>query len=198
MMEYSASSVKYLLWFMETKDTVRLLQNHSMTELREIILQENVYQQKSKNRIINEFGCIKRRIEAVPEELMQQLLVTDVGTAKLITLISAMASDRMLFELVYEVIREKMRLGEDVFTEADLNIFFGRKQEQDEKVAKWTETTVKKLKTSYTKFLSEAGLLTLDEKKEKHIAKPYIEDELRTVLLKNNMQDYLYALTGEQ
>lgn len=198
MMEYSASSVKYLLWFMETKETVRLLQNHNMTELREIVLQDNVYQQKSKDRIINEFGCIKKRIEAVPEELMRLLLVTDVGTAKLITLISAMASDRMLFELVYEVIREKMRFGEDAFRDADLNMFFGRKQDQDEKVAGWTEATVKKLKSSYTRFLLESGLLVVNENKEKHIAKPYIEDELRTMLLKNNMQDYLYALTGEQ
>lgn len=198
MMEYSASSVKYLLWFMETKETVRLLQNHNMTELREIVLQDNVYQQKSKDRIINEFGCIKKRIEAVPEELMRLLLVTDVGTAKLITLISAMASDRMLFELVYEVIREKMRFGEDAFGDADLNMFFGRKQDQDEKVAGWTEATVKKLKSSYTRFLLESGLLVMNENKEKHIAKPYIEDELRMVLLRNNMQDYLYALTGEQ
>ena len=129
---------------------------------------------------------------------MKLLLTTDVNTAKLITLISAMASDRMLFELVYEVVREKMRLGENEFKEADLNIFFGRKQEQDANVAKWSEATVKKLKATYTKFLKEAGILAIDDKKVKRISKPYIEDELRAVLLRNNMQDYLYALTGEQ
>ena len=197
-MEYSAGSVKYLLWFMETKETVRLLQNHDMKEVHDIVIQENIYQQKAESRIISEFGCIKRRIEAVPEELMSLLLTTDVNTAKLITLISAMASDRMLFELVYEVVREKLRLGDSEFKEADLNIFFGRKQDQDEKVAKWTEATVKKLKSTYTRFLIEAGLLTVDENKSKRIVKPYIEEELRAVLIKNDMRDYLYALTGEQ
>lgn len=197
-MEYSAGSVKYLFWFMETKETVRLLQDHNIDEVHDIVLQDNVYQQKAENRIISEFGCIRRRIESVPEELMQMLLTTDLNSAKLITLISAMASDRMLFELVYEVFREKLRLGEDEFKESDLNIFFGRKQDQDEKVAKWTEATVKKLKSTYTKFLLEAGILTIDDKKVKRIVKPYIEDELRAVLLKNDMRDYLYALTGEQ
>ncbi len=197
-MEYSAGSVKYLFWFMETKETVRLLQDHNIDEVHDIVLQDNVYQQKAENRIISEFGCIRRRIESVPEELMQILLTTDLNSAKLITLISAMASDRMLFELVYEVFREKLRLGEDEFKESDLNIFFGRKQDQDEKVAKWTEATVKKLKSTYTKFLLEAGILTIDDKKAKRIVKPYIEDELRAVLLKNDMRDYLYALTGEQ
>lgn len=197
-MEYSAGSVKYLLWFMEMKETVRLLQNHSIEEVHDIVIQENIYQQKADSRIISEFGCIKRRIEAVPEELTSLLLATDLKTAKLITLISAMASDRMLFELVYEVVREKLRLGDSEFKEADLNIFFGRKQDQDEKVAKWTEATVKKLKSTYTRFLIEAGLLTVGENKSKRIVKPYIEEELRAVLIKNDMCDYLYALTGEQ
>lgn len=197
-MEYSAGSVKYLLWFMETKETVRLLQNHSMKEVRDIVIKENIYQQKTEDRIKSEFGCIKRRIEAAPEELMALLLTTDLNTAKLIALISAMASDRMLFELVYELVREKLHLGDSEFKEADLNIFFGRKQEQDEKVAKWTEATIKKLKSTYTKFLMEAGLITINEDKSKRIVKPYIEDELRTILINNDMRDYLCALTGEQ
>lgn len=197
-MGYSASSVKYRFWFMETRETARLLQEHSMSEVRDIVLQENIYQQKSKERVVSEFGCIKGRIEAVPKEIVELLLTTDVNTAKLITLISAMAADRMLFELVYEVIREKLHLGDNEFKDADLNIFFGRKQEQEEMVASWTEATVKKLKSTYTRFLKEAGILSNDDKKVKRISRPYIEDELRAVLLRNNMQDYLYALTGEQ
>ena len=60
MMEYSASSVKYLLWFVEMRETIRLLQDHSMDEVRQIVLQENIYQQKARDRMVNEFGCIKK------------------------------------------------------------------------------------------------------------------------------------------
>ena len=105
-MEYSASSVKYLLWFMETKETTRLLKDHSPEKVRELVLEQNIYQQKDRRRIINQYGCISRRVDAMPEKLRELLLRADVSTAKLIVLISAMASDRLLFELVYEVYRD--------------------------------------------------------------------------------------------
>ncbi len=197
-MEYSASSVKYLLWFVEMRETIKLLQNHSMEEVRQIVLEQNIYQQKSQDRIVNEFGCIKRRIEALPEELTTFMLRTDINTAKIIALIGAMAADRMFFELMYEVYREKLRLGEEEFKDSDLNIFFSTKATQDKTVASWTEATVKKLKGTYAKFLIEAGILRKVSYRGKEIVRPYIDLELRDILLRNNMEKYLFALTGEQ
>ena len=196
-MEYSASSVKYLLWFVETRETARMLKGHSPEEIRNIVLEENTYQQKDRSRIINEYGCIMRRIEAIPGSLVELLLRTDVATAKLIVLISAMASDRMLFELMYEVYRSKIRFGEEQLVDSDLNVFFGNKADQSEIVAAWTEATVKKLKASYSRILLEAGLLRKEGTKTKIITRPYIDPELREILVRESMSDYLYALTGE-
>ena len=197
-MEYSASSVKYLLWFMETKETTRLLKDHSPEKVRELVLEQNLYQQKDRRRIINQYGCISRRVDAMPEKLRELLLRADVSTAKLIVLISAMASDRLLFELVYEVYRVRIRLGEDEWTDSALNIFFGSKAEQNDLIAGWTEATVKKLKGTYTKYLLEAGMLRKERGRAKKIVRPFIDQELRQVLLEESMARFLYALTGEQ
>ena len=197
-MEYSASSVKYLLWFMETKETTRLLKDHSPEKVRELVLEQNIYQQKDRRRIINQYGCISRRVDAMPEKLRELLLRADVSTAKLIVLISAMASDRLLFELIYEVYRVKIRLGEDEWTDSALNIFFNSKADQNDLIAGWTEETIKKLKRTYTKFLLEAGLLRKEGGRDKKIARPFIDQELRQVLLEESMARFLYALTGEQ
>ena len=143
-MEYSASGVKYLLWFMETRETVRLLKDHSQDEVREMVIEENIYQQKDRRRIINEYGCISRRIDAMPEKLCDLLLRADLSTAKLIVLISAMASDRLLFELIYEVYRVRIRLGEEEWADSALNIFFSSKADQSDLIAGWTEATVQK------------------------------------------------------
>ena len=35
-MEYSASAVKYRLWFVETRETARMLQNVSAEEVRNV------------------------------------------------------------------------------------------------------------------------------------------------------------------
>ena len=197
-MEYSASSVKYLLWFMETKETTRLLKDHSPEKVRELVLEQNLYQQKDRRRIINQYGCISRRVDAMPEKLRELLLRADVSTAKLIVLISAMASDRLLFELVYEVYRVRIRLGEDEWTDSALNIFFGSKAEQNDLIAGWTEATVKKLKGTYTKYLLEAGMLRKEKGRAKKIVRPFIDQELRQVLIEESMARFLYALTGEQ
>lgn len=196
-MEYNASATKYLFWFVETKETARLLGNHSMDEVREIIISDNLYQQKSESRLKNEFGCIKGRLEALPEELRRMMITSDIKTSKLITFIGCMASDRLLFDLMYEVYRNKLYYGGTNITDADLNVFFKDKQDQNEKVAAITDTSIKKLKQVYCKYMKEAGLLS-GKVSEKTIEKPYIDQDLRYALQRNAMEKYLIALTGER
>lgn len=197
-MGYSASGVKYLLWFVETRETARMLKEYSPDEIREMALNENIYQQKDRSRIINEYGCIMRRLQVIPESLRSMLLNTDVATAKIIVLISAMASDRLLFELMYDVYRSKIHLGEEEWKDSDLNIFFGNKSEQSDVISSWTEATIKKLKQAYTRCLLEAGALSKESARIKKIHKLYIDPELRQTLLNESMGDYLFALTGER
>ena len=196
-MEYNASATKHLFWFVETRETARLLGNHSMDEVRQIVIDENLYQQKSESRLINEFGCIRKRLEVLPEELQRMMVTADLGTGKLIAFIGCMASDRLLFDLMYEVYRQKLYLGEPNISDADLNIFFKDKKDQNEKVAAITDTSVKKLKQVYCKYMFEAGLLT-GKVTEKQVSKPYIDPDLRFALQRNAMDKYLAALTGEK
>ncbi len=196
-MEYNASATKYLFWFVETRETARLLGNHSMDKVRQIVLEENLYQQKSESRLINEFGCIKKRLEALPEELRRMMITADIKTGKLIAFIGCMASDKLLFDLMYDVFRKKMYLGEVELTDADLNIFFKDKQDQNEKVAAITDVSVKKLKQVYCKYMFEAGLLT-GKPTDKQINKPYIDPDLKYALQRNAMEKYLAAITGEK
>lgn len=197
-MEYSAASVKFLLWFVETRETLKLLQEHDMNEVRNIVVENNVYQQKSQSRLISEFGCIKKRIMAMPEELKQFMMNTDVNSAKVVALVASMAADRLLFEFAYEIYREEVRLGGVELKDSDINIFFKNKINQSDVIAGWTDATIKKLKQTYTKFLIEAGLISKINTSEKRINKPYIDPELRNILISNNMELYLYALTGER
>ena len=96
-MEYNASATKHLFWFVETRETARLLGNHSMDEVRQIVIEENLYQQKSDSRLINEFGCIRKRLETLPEELQRMMVTADINTGKLIAFVGCMAADKLLF-----------------------------------------------------------------------------------------------------
>ena len=194
-MEYNASATKHLFWFVETRETARLLGSHTMDEVRQIVIDENLYQQKSESRLKNEFGCIRKRLESLPEELRQMMVTSDINTGKLIAFIGCMASDRLLFDLIYEVYRQKLYLGETNISDADLNIFFKDKKDQNEKVAAITDGSIKKLKQVYSKYMFEAGLLT-GKTAEKKVTKPYIDPELKLALQRNAMDKYLAALNG--
>lgn len=195
--DYNASATKYLFWFVETRETARLLLNKTMDEVRQIVLEDNLYQQKSDSRLINEFGCIRKRLEALPEELRHMMVTADINTGKLIAFVGCMASDRLLFDLMYELYRKKVYIGETNISDADLNIFFKDKKDQNEKVALLTDISVKKLKQVYSKYMFEAGLLT-GKITEKKINKAYIDPDLRFALQRNAMDKYLVALTGEK
>ena len=142
-MEYNASATKHLFWFVETRETARLLGNHSMDEVRQIVIDNNLYQQKSESRLINEFSCIRSRLESLPEELQGMIITADINMGKLITFIGCMASDQLLFDLMYDVYRRKIYLGEKNLSDADFNIFFKDKKDQNERVAAFTEPSIK-------------------------------------------------------
>lgn len=197
-MEYSAGSVSKLFWYIETKETVKLLKNKGIDEVKDIVISDNLYQQKSEDRLNREFSVISKRIMSLPESLRYMIYDADIMTSKLIVLISIMTTDRLFFELMYEVFREKIRMEEETLKDSDLNVFFRSKQEQSDVCAKWTDSAIKKLKQTFQKYMLEAQLLKNSEtsKSEKIVIKPYIEQELRQELMSNNMEKYLYALTG--
>lgn len=197
-MEYSAGNVSNLLWFVEMRETAKLLQNHDMKEVQKMVLEENIYQQNTEKRAKSQFGCIKKRLEAIPDGLVKAMIDSDINTAKIIALIAAMTTDILLFELMYEVYRIKLNMDEDVLKDADLNMFFNRKIEQSDVVAGWSDSAIKKLKQTYCKYMQAAGLLGEPVKNERKINRPYVDIELRNILLANDMEKYLYALTGER
>ena len=197
-MEYSAAGVKYQLWFIEMKETIKLYKKLGWEETKRIIIEENIYQQKAKDRITSEFGCIKRRVEALPEDICEYMLTADVSTAKLIALIANMSIDKLLFEVMYELYREKIRLEEEEIAVIQVDNLFEEKAKQDDVVASWTEASSKKLRQMYLKAMADAGVIRKESLNSRIITKPYVEQELRDLLIKNNMESYLYALTGER
>lgn len=197
-MEYSAGNVSNLLWFVEMRETARLLLDNDEKEVHRMVLEDNIYQQNTEKRAKSQYGCIKKRIKSIPESLLREMINADINTAKIIALIAVMTTDILFFELMYEVYRNKLSMDEEMLKDADLNMFFNRKTEQSDVVAGWSDSAIKKLKQTYCKYMQEAGLLHEPVKNERKINRPYVDIELRNILMDNNMEKYLYALTGER
>ncbi|MDK2828002.1 MAG: hypothetical protein PWP67_802 [Clostridium butyricum] len=196
-MEYSAGIVSKLLWFVETRETAKLLQENSYSEVERLVIENNLYQQNKLDRIRREFNCIKNRLQALPEELVKELIKTDISTAKIIVFISAMATDLLLFEFVYEVYRDKLRMADYKLEDIDFNVFFTNKSKQSKKVSGWSDSAIAKIKQTYGRYLFEAGLIE-GTKRNKKICRVYMDQDLRDILIRNNMEKYLIAITGER
>lgn len=193
---YSAGAVKLSFWFLEFKKTVELLANGTeMTEIRRQALEENLYAAPSADRAKQIFQTVSARIQSLDESFYPIFQKGDISTQKLLALTAVMVYDTLFFDFVYEVLREKMIIGSDEFSDKDIRIFFKDKQQQYEKAARWTDYTCKRLGRCYKTMLFEAGMT--DKGKEiRRIKKPILEPELEQWMMEHNLEPVIKALTG--
>ena len=198
VLEYSAGMVSCLFWLSETRKTAELLiDGKDKNEIKGLAIKENIYQVRAADRAIRIFGVAVKRIESLPENLINHIAKGDIGTAKLFVLLSILKTDLLFFEFVHEVYRQAIILGENKITDRNINNFFDIKIAQSEVVAKWSDSAIKKLKQCYIKMLFEAGVLYSAIGERKIIISP-VDYKLKKILNDNNLKVYLIAITGEE
>lgn len=195
---YSASAVKVSFWFAEFRKVMQMLdRGYSMSEIRELNLRENIFSASTPLRAKQIFQTVSGRVLALDADISALFLSSDLATQKLIALVAAMAYDELFFDFVYEVVREKMIMGNDQLTDSDIRVFFKEKQEQDERVARWTDATFVRLARCYKTMLYEAGVINKDVGARK-IIPPIVDPQLQGWLEDHGMTRYAKALTGER
>ncbi|MGI6501664.1 MAG: DUF1819 family protein [Anaerostipes sp.] len=194
-MEYSAGMVSQIFAFVETKKTAELMaQGLSKEEVKEQVQTQNLYQLKSENRLRRTFNYVYKRLESLPDGMVELLVTVDNENAKLLTLIGIMNTDKLFFEFVYEVYRGKIILGEKKIEDRDINVFFDEKARQSEDVSRWSESGIKKLKQCYIKNLADAGLL--DNTKTREIKHALVNYRIEELLSSHDLQALISAIKG--
>ena len=127
--------------------------------------------------------------------LIDILCTSDLATQKVINLIAILRSDRLFFEFMFEVYREKNILGIPIIEDADVNIFFKNKEIQSEDIADWTDGTKRRLRSIYFNYLKDANLLMVVDKK-KTITPPILDIALERYLEACGESAMTKAITG--
>ena len=194
--EYSAGMVKLSFWFAEFRKVLELLSSgKTLPEIKQMNVQGNIFSAPTQARAIQIFNTVSTRVKGLDSSFYAVFAKSDISTRKFIALIAVMQTDSLFFDFVYEVYREKLILGIDELADSDVGIFFKNKQLQSEKVAKWTDYTLKRLGTCYKTMLMEAGLIDQGTGTRK-ILKPILDKDLEECLKINGMETTLRALTG--
>lgn len=195
--EYSAGMVKLSYWFSEFRKVVNLInQGKSLKEIKILNLDENLFAAPTQDRAIQIFNTVSNRVKSLDQSFYSLFEQSDIATQKIINLIAIMKTDSLFFDFVYEVYREKLIIGSDELVDSDIRIFFKNKQLQSEKVAEWTDYTLKRLGSCYKTMLMEAGLTDRSSGNRK-ILKPILDLKLEQCLKDKGMEWILRALTGE-
>lgn len=194
--KYSAGLMSQSFWFLEFKKAVKMRQE-GMTydDIKKKCVEENLFGAAKEYRALRMAGYIITRVRAMDDILVDLFCTSDLATQKLINLVTILRTDRLFFEFVYEIYREKVILGIEIMEESDVNVFFTRKEAQSELIAGWKDSTKRHLRSCYLNFMTDANLLTVIDKK-KMITPPILDIALERYLQSVGEEVLVKALAG--
>ncbi|MDO4486383.1 MAG: DUF1819 family protein [Bacillota bacterium] len=196
-LKYSSGLMSHSFWFHEFRTVVKLREKGmDYEQIKKKCIEENLVGAVKEYRALRITNYIIARVKNMDDRLVELFCESDMPTQKLINLITVIRTDRLFFEFLYEVYREKSIIGTGVLEKEDVNVFFTRKESQSEDIAKWKDTTKKRLGSLYLNFMVDANLLTVIDKK-RAITPPILDVELERYLLANGEDAIVKALTGE-
>ena len=155
-----------------------MLDGLSKTEINTITTDENIYQVNSINRSKRIANVTYNRMSVYTEDLLEKFTKTDVSTSKIMVLISILSTDKLFYEYMNEVFKEHKLLGDKQVSRRELDKFMEHKRIENEKIAKWSDNVVGRIKRSYFTFIRDSGLI--DE--NNNIKEVYIDYEIQKQL----------------
>lgn len=193
---YSAGIMSESPWFLEFKKLVQLYhEGLTPKEVRQRCIEENIFGMQTERRVITTFQYLNRRFQSLDSFLVNLFCDSDLATQKLINLLAVVSSDRLFFEFLNEVYREKCILGFDTIEVSDANAFFRDKAVESEELAAWKDTTTQKVRASFFNFMLDANLIRKDGKR--FVLTPPIPDiALERYLQDTGKESLLKAITG--
>lgn len=164
-------------------------------EIRKMVLEENLFQYKFTSSISRRLTPLMQRINLLDEELIDRLIEDPLGDGIVINLYSIMKNDRLFFEFMNEVMKDKLKSNNEVLEKKDINIFIETKIEQNEDIASWSDSTVNKIKQVIKKILMEAKVV--EDNKTGIVKKIIMSDWIKNYLIKSGEEKYILAM-GER
>ena len=195
--EYKSTIKSKPFFYKESKKAASLIiQGLNNVEIKNKSINENIFQVNTESRKKEIASIVLKRLNVLDDYMLQKIVEGSMETSKILVLISIMKTDRLFFEFMSEVFREKIILKDFYLNDADFNIYFERKKEQSERVRSWNEYTFCKLKQVYSRILFEVGLIK-NKNGSREILRPIIEKELEDHLSKTGDEIYFKVLLGE-
>ncbi|MBE5871719.1 MAG: DUF1819 family protein [Lachnospiraceae bacterium] len=182
----SAQITREQFLFYEMRITAKLMcEGIDDNELIKRIVDENLFQYPTEKSIKQMAKtCIKRLRTMKDENLIEAVASGTSESAKQICMYAMMKQYRLVWDFMITVIGEKYRIQNFSFGQMDTNVFFMQLQEQDDYVAGWSESTVKRLRQVIIRMLVENDYL--DSNRSDHINPVWLNPVLENAIRSNH------------
>ena len=190
---YKASLTREQFLFHEMRIVAKfMVDGKNESEITDIITKDNLFQYPTERMTVGMVRACYRRLNLLSSErLIRNVAEHPVEEAKQICLYAIMKDNRLVWDFMVTVIGEKYRNQDFSYGKLDLTSFFTRLQEQNEAIAGWSESTVKKLKSVLNRILRENDYL--NDIKADHLNPIWLYPELENVIRTNGDQVALAA-----
>lgn len=190
MQKYTSVLKSRPYFYLELKKASQLkIQGLQDEDIIKNAVEENLFTVNTDARKREIAFTIINRINELDDYILDKIVNGSLQTSKQLAIYSILKTDRLFFEFMKEVYKEKILLKDLIITDKDFNVFFRRKAEQSEQIAKWQDYTFFKLKQVYKRILSEAGFIK-NTKKEVKILSQMMEVDVINYL--NSIGDIAY------
>ncbi|EDT73039.1 DUF1819 family protein [Clostridium perfringens] len=195
-MEYKSTIKSRPYLYKETKKAVSLINKGlDVDGIKGKSLEDNIFQLESEARKKEVASIITSRIKGLDPYILDKIENSNIETSKILVLYAIAKTDRLFFEFLNEVYKEKIVLKDFYIRDKDFSVFFQSKKEQSEKVDSWSEYTFKKLKQVYIRILFESGLIG-NQKGDREIVVPIIDSDVKEYLYEIGSKPYADAILG--
>lgn len=195
-MEYKSTIKSRPYLYKETKKAASLINSGlRVDDIKNKSIEDNIFLLESEARKKEVASIISARLKDLDKYIIDKIENSNIETSKVLVLYAIVKTDRLFFEFMNEVYKEKILLKDLYIRDKDFGIFFQNKREQSEKVASWSEYTFKKLKQVYIRILFESGLIS-NQKGDKEIKVPIINNEVKEYLYKIGDKAYINSILG--
>jgi len=153
-----------------------LIEKKSWTEIKKILIEENLFQYDKESSIKKRYGLIKRRFSYITEEWWTFFIASPVK-AKFITLYSICRDSLLFTDFLRLIVQDKLKKRNLTLYKSDVTAYLDTLSKQWAEVWKRTDQTKKKVEQVILKILKESDLL--------------IDDKLQLVYIDSDLKEYL-------
>jgi len=148
---------------LEMIQVAQYLKNKEISNLRQMLLTEEILDYSSPNNLKRKVGSLVKRFSSLDSILVNELSEGDIATTEFITFYSIVKNEKILFDFLNEVIYNNYIKLKKYITKDEIDSFMIEKARQVEEVNNWTEGTKNRMKSKIVEFSIKGGYL----KKEK-------------------------------